>query len=604
MAVFGVPVVREDDALRAVRAASSCANGVPALETELGSGARLEVRIGINTGEVVAGDPAAGHGFVTGEPVARGQAAPAERGRGRSPARRGDARPGRACGRGGTARAAGSSRASATRSAAFRLESVDSEATALPRRDDAPLVGREPSWSGFVPSIAAGRGGGGARLVTILGEPGIGKSRLAREFVAGLADEATVLVGRCPPYGEGITFWPLRELLRQAGRDEGVRDRQQPRDLRRREAACSRSWPPSGRSWLVFDDVHWAEPTFLDFVEYLAAPARRRARSSWSASRDPSSPSSGRPGCRRRRRRSCSSRSRKPTRRMLLEALGAAGSSPHRIAEAAEGNPLFVEQLAAIADEYSAPRDAGSIRGVLHERLDRLEREERSVLERAAVVGRSFSLEAVLDLTPAGRARRRTGATARARPQAVHPARHDRAGRRLSLPPRADPRRRLRRHPQGHARRAPRAHGRPARDAGRRDALIGYHLEQAFRLRRELGTLDPELGARAGPPAPCCGRNERSAAATCPRRSPSRAGAGVAPGRRRGAPGAPDGVGLRPAQVRRLRRCRDRPRRGGRCGRPAPGQSCRAPRRGRAPVRPLSVAEGTTGTRTSDSRAR
>ena len=140
MAVFGVPAVREDDALRTVRAAIELRDAIPALETEL-AGTRLEVRIGINSGEVVAGDPRTGHGFVTGEPVALGkrlqqraaagevvlgettyaliahavEAAPLE--------------PLKVKGKSDEVRA-------------FRLESVDSDATALPRRDDAPLVDR------------------------------------------------------------------------------------------------------------------------------------------------------------------------------------------------------------------------------------------------------------------------------------------------------------------------------------------------------------------------------------------------------------------------------------------------------------------------------
>src|SRR5262249_49096283 len=149
----------------------------------------------------------------------------------------------------------------------------------------------------------------------------------------------------------------------------------------------------------VFDDVHWAEPTFLDFVEYLPAqfgsarvlvlclarPQLAEQRAGWlypPATALVLEPLSEAASLR------------------LVEELGVPPAAHVRIAEAAEGNPLSVEQLAAIAGDDAAPEMPASIRGVLHERLDRLPRQERALLERAAVVGRSFSLEAVEDLTP------------------------------------------------------------------------------------------------------------------------------------------------------------------------------------------------------------
>ena len=130
---------------------------------------------------------------------------------------------------------------------AFRLDSVDADASAIPRNIDSRLIGRMPELerlNSLFEEVAAGRG---ARQVTVIGEPGIGKSRLARAFLAELASDATVLIGRCPPYGEGATFWPLQEVLGQAGRDETVLRARATRYLLLRAGSCS-SWPVSGRS--------------------------------------------------------------------------------------------------------------------------------------------------------------------------------------------------------------------------------------------------------------------------------------------------------------------------------------------------------------------
>ena len=247
----------------------------------------------------------------------------------------------------------------------------------------------------------------------------------------------------------------------------------------------------------VFEDVHWAESTFLDLVEYLGArlgeapvlllclarPQLAERRPAWlqpPADARVLNPLSD------------------ADSQVLLEALGAPAAVRDRIADTAEGNPLFVEQLAAITDERSSPAMPSSIRGVLHARLDRLERAERSALQRAAVVGRSFSLEAVLELTElderehlqarlhelvrkgllrpdragAGEGFRFAHALVRetafdALPKATAAELHERMAARLES------------------------------QAGG-DALVGYHLEQAYRLRRELGRVDRELGARAG----------------------------------------------------------------------------------------------------------
>jgi class 3 adenylate cyclase len=269
MAVFGVPVVREDDALRAVRAAVALRDCAAAFETPIDPELRLQVRIGVNTGEVVAGGSAAGYGFVTGDAVNVGKrleasAAPDEI----------------LLGLETHVLVAHAVESSALEPltlkgkhdplVAYRLISVLADATAIPRRDDAPFVGRAPELDRLRTLFAAVEEGRLARQVVVAGEPGIGKSRLAREFLREVAGEATVLIGRCPPYGEGITFWPLRDVFRQSGRDDGelvgashdvfAAGRRLIEELARERPVV-----------VVFDDVHWAEPTFLDFIEYLAA---------------------------------------------------------------------------------------------------------------------------------------------------------------------------------------------------------------------------------------------------------------------------------------------------------------------------------------------
>ena len=210
MAVFGVPVVHEDDALRAVRAALAVHECVAGLDRE--SDVHLEVRIGINTGEVVTGDPSAGHGFVSGDAVAVGKrleqaAAPGEIVLGESTYRL-------------VEHAVSATpldpltlKGKAEQAIAFRLESVDPAATAIPRRDDTPLVGQQQELE-RLRSAYGEAASSGVRLVTIVGDSGIGKSRLARELLRSLEGEASVVVASCPPYGEGTTFSPIREAFR------------------------------------------------------------------------------------------------------------------------------------------------------------------------------------------------------------------------------------------------------------------------------------------------------------------------------------------------------------------------------------------------------
>jgi class 3 adenylate cyclase len=493
MAVFGVPVVHEDDVLRAVRAAVAVHECVAELDRE--SDAHLEVRIGVNTGEVVTGDPSAGHGFVSGDAVAIGKrleqaAAPGEIVLGETTHRL-------------VAHAVTATqlepltlKGKTSEAVAFRLESVDPAATAIPRRHDTPLVGHEQELerlrSAYHEAASAG-----VRLVTVVGEPGIGKSRLATELVRSLDADATVLVARCPPHGEGTTFSPVKEAFRDAGRDDRALEGSSYEVF----AATRKLFEELARErplLAVFDDVHWAEETLLDLIEHLAVRLGAEpvlllclARPEL-AERRPQWISGGEATLKLGTLSETDSQA-------LLYALGAPPPVRDRIAELAEGNPLFLEQLAAFAGEEGVDVTlSGSIRGVLHARLDRLGPEERAVLERAAVVGRDFSLDAVLRLIPPAEqepAQARVFELVRrgliepdvaepedgfrfqhalireavyeAMPKALRADLHETVGANLDA-----------------------ADGAPA--------LIGFHLERACVLRRELGRRDETLAGRAG----------------------------------------------------------------------------------------------------------
>ena len=493
MAVFGVPVVREDDALRALRAAGAVRECVAELDRD--SDVRLEVRIGVNTGEVVTGDPSAGHGFVSGDAVAVGKrleqaAAPGEIVLGESTHRL-------------VAHAVSATqlepltlKGKSEEAIAFRLESVDPAATAIPRRDDTRFVGQERELE-RLHSAYREASSAGVRLVTIVGDSGIGKSRLAREFIRWLEGRASVLVARCPPYGEETTFSPIHDAFRQAGRDESVLDGSSYEVF-----AATRSLFEQLASeqplLAVFDDVHWAEETLLDLIEHLsmrlgsapvlllclARPELGERRPQWVSRPEATVALQALSGA---------------DARGLLDALDAPAAVRERVAELAEGNPLFIEQLAAFADEQgeNVPL-SGSIRGVLHARLDRLDPDERMVLERAAVLGRSFPLEAVLQLIPADERERaqahvfelvRRGlvrpdvavpgdgfrfqhalireAVYEAMPKALRADLHETVGAWLD-------------------------------DGGAAPAVVGFHFEQTCLLRKELGLRDPTLAKRAG----------------------------------------------------------------------------------------------------------
>ncbi len=264
MAVFGVPVAHEDDALRAVRAAWEMREAVPALG--------LAARIGVNTGEVVAGE---GDTLVTGDAV--NVAARLEQG-----AAPGDVLIGAQTRR--LVRDAVECEPAAIQAKgkgavdAFRLLAVDPVAPAVARHLDAPLVGRERELETLHQAADRSVRESGCHLFTLLGTAGVGKSRLVAEFLVGTG--ATVIRGRCLDYGEGITFWPVVEALKQLGpRADATIDglaagAASPNELFLAIRRLLEEVARDGPLVVVFDDIHWGEPTFLDLLDHIADLSR------------------------------------------------------------------------------------------------------------------------------------------------------------------------------------------------------------------------------------------------------------------------------------------------------------------------------------------
>jgi class 3 adenylate cyclase/DNA-binding winged helix-turn-helix (wHTH) protein len=531
MAVFGAPVAHEDDALRAVRAAEEMNAAVTALDESLerGRGLRFRVRIGVNTGEVVAGEASAGGTFVTGSAVNLGKRIQEL------------AQPGETILSGSTMRLVRDAvevedlgpvevRGSDEPVEAYRLLAVRPGEPGVARAFDTPLVGREKELSALRSAFALAREERRCVFVSIVGAPGIGKTRIARELVEALGEEARVLVGRCVAYGTGATYLPLVDALTGAmeqvaellGDDEiGGRLASLVRGEQTTATAADTAWA-ARRAFealardkpllLVFDDVHWGEPTFLDLLEYLGAwiadapvlllavsrPDLLESRPTWA------DPESGVAPLR------LAPLSHDDTRALVdnLAAESVSDAQREQVTGLAEGYPLFAEQLVAWVEETGGQLDPAAVpptvEALLASRLDRLDPGERAVLERAAVIGRDFWRGAVASLMPPGElAGVGRHLLALVRKAFVRPA--------ASELPAEDA---LRFH---HALirdvayaaipKALRAelHERCAdwldANAGEPDEVVGYHLEEAYRYRIELGDagrITSRIGADAG----------------------------------------------------------------------------------------------------------
>jgi class 3 adenylate cyclase/tetratricopeptide (TPR) repeat protein len=501
MAVFGVPVLHEDDALRAVRAASEILDALP----ELG----VHARIGVNTGEVVTG---------TEERLATGDAVNVASRLERAAA------PGTAVLGEETMRLLRGTidveplplldlKGKSAPVTAYRLLAVNEEA---PRRLDTPLVGRERELRGLRETFARAVADRSCQMFTVLGVPGVGKSRLAAEFFTRV--QALVVRGRCISYGEGITYWPVIEVVTQLGApppgDAGaplrslLGESEEATSADEIALAFRRLLEEHARKQplvCVLDDLHWGEAKFLDLVEHvadlsrdapilllcLARPELLDRRSGWGGGKWNSTTALLEP------------LDSAETDR-LLDALGSGeGELRQRIAAAAEGNPLYLEETVALVRE-SGNGDVAvppTIQALLAARLDQLDPAERSVLERGSVEGRVFHVSAIRALDgqePELSARLvslvrkdlvRPEATWRPGDEAYrfrHILIRDAAYDALPKSVRAN----------FHERIAAWLEDRS--DLGDVDEIVGYHLEQSACYRQELGQPHAALGGRAG----------------------------------------------------------------------------------------------------------
>jgi class 3 adenylate cyclase/tetratricopeptide (TPR) repeat protein len=566
MAVFGIPDVHEDDAVRAVRTADEIRAAIEGLNADLraGSDVSLEVRIGIDTGQVVSGDPQAGEGFATGEAVNIAQRLEAT------------AAPGEILIGDRTLAlvrhvvrseplAAVPVKGSKSPIQAHRLVDIETTPAVRPLRDMTPIVGRSAELATLQSELSNATTNRSARLVTVLGMAGVGKSRLVREFAAAVSRDVTLLRGRCVPYGEGITYWPLAELVRTAAdirkedppdlalaklesivasdpeRDDVVsriagavgltNTNPAPDDVFWAVRRLLRSMAEARPLVVVFEDIHWAEETFLDLIGHvvrwiddtavlflcLARPELLDRRPDW-----PTGPAN---------RNIIELEPLEPVEAMehaaqLLEGEVDA-SLLQRVVDAAEGNPLFTEELInmlvegkqldrnergwRVADNVALELP-DTIQALLAARLDQLPSEERAVAERASVIGRMFERSAVVEISPEAM-KPSVGSHLRSltRRQLVGPYEREDLYRFRHLLIRDAAYDSLPKEERAylHERLADWLERRRTIPTLEAEELIGYHLEQAHRYRVELGYIDEisaALGRRAGEALAAAGR--------------------------------------------------------------------------------------------------
>ena len=516
MAVFGIPRVHEDDALRALRAASEIREQLPAVAEEVG--VELRFRTGVNTGAVVMGE---GENLAVGDAI--NVAARLEQA----------AEPGEIMIGAETlalvrhAVEVGEERLLELRGksepvVAYPLVAVTG---AVERRFSTPMVGRENELEHLRVVFNQAARDRSCRLFTVLGSAGVGKSRLVTEFLDDL--QARVVRGRCLSYGEGITYWPVVEIVKQLGTlPEG--DASRPvRSLLggTDEAAGAEEIAWGFRKLLeqqaqaqplvvVLDDLQWAEQTLLELVEHvaelsrdapllllcMARPELLERRPSWGGGKWNATTVLLEP------------LDAAETEQLLSQLGGVDDELREGIVRVAEGNPLFLEEMLALvrhspAGEVVVPP---SIQALLAARLDQLDPAERAVLERGSVEGRSFHRGAVVAMADAdGRVDQRLLALVRKellRPDRpviegddAYRFRHllirDAAYDALPKATRADLHRRFAQWLEQHG-----------DELVELDEILGYHLEQAARYLEELGRPDPQLALAAGDRLAAAGR--------------------------------------------------------------------------------------------------
>jgi class 3 adenylate cyclase len=558
MAVFGVPLTREDDALRAVRAAQDMRVALQELNEELDAefAVRIRARTGIHTGEIVAAAPAAEQALPLGD--AANTAARFEQAAGSDEILLGDptyrlvrhavrVEPLQALELKGKAEPV----------PAWRLVELVPDAPGLVRHLDAPIVGRGAEMQELRNAFELVATERRCQMVTVIGEAGVGKSRLVRRFHDEFLGRGRVLQGRCRPYGETVTFGPLAEaLLRAAGiedndpTDVGLQklDRlvsgDPDEDRIGNLVAAAVGLAPAGASaeefswgfrrllsWMaarsplvvILDDLQWAAPVLLDLVVQVAEEVTDAQLLVLGMARpDLLGERPGWPGKLLR----LGGLTAEECLALIGHALGGlslASDVARRIAEPAGGNPLFLEELVAMLIEdgslertdgrWTPTRDLGdidvppTIDALLAARLEQLPRDEGMALETASVIGQVFSSNAVAAMADAAaRPRLPVALDALVARDIVQTASEEFAGepalrfRHLLIRDAA-----YRRLPKAsrsdlHEKFAAWLEGEVGERIAGSEEIIGYHLEQAYLLRIELrpgSEEDRALASRA-----------------------------------------------------------------------------------------------------------
>ena len=456
MAVFGIPSLHEDDALRAIRAAHGMRTALSSLNEELERdfGVRLSARIGVNTGEVLVKTGSSDFGRLTGDPVntaARLETA---------------AQPGEILLGADTYALIRDAvdvetlepvalKGKADPVACFRLVDVMAGTASPPRAFTSPMLGRERELEDLRRAFERAAEDRTCLLFTILGAAGAGKSRLTEEFITRVGGSGRVVIGRCLPYGEAITYWPVAQALRDV---LDVHDFDEPEEVMSRlerivaghehgEAVAAGlaqilgiaegHASPEETAWAirrfleilsmdrpviaVWEDVHWAEPAMLDAIDHVAdwahdapimmlctaRPEFLDDRPAWGG------------GKLRAAAMSLPPLDTTTSSELIANLLGGANlptDAVDLVTDAGGGNPLFVEQLVSmLIDDGLVERENGrwrpvgdlsavavppTVAALLAARLERLGVDERHAIGCAAVIGRVFYLSAVRELLP------------------------------------------------------------------------------------------------------------------------------------------------------------------------------------------------------------
>jgi class 3 adenylate cyclase len=566
--VFGVPRIHEDDALRAVRTALEMRDVLEVLNEELERRWKitLATKTAINTGEILTTTTDLDSGPGSEGPTGRsGHIAVGD-------AMNIGARLEQASGPGEIILGESTYRlvrdaievermpplvlkGKSEAATAYRLIGARSDAEAVARRLDSPMVGRRDDLATLRRAFDRTQRDGGCRVVTIMGPAGVGKSRLVKEFHGSVGDEATWLAGHCLSYGEGVTFWPLTEMVRDVAEITERDSKEQARgkitallagaqDARLVASAvgeavglATHQGRPEETFWsirklfesvarerpliAVFEDIHWAERTLLDLVENLGELVRDAPILLICTSRPDLLDT--RPDWAGPKRYEASTIMLSPLPddeaerllRNLVEAGDLGARRMDAIVEAAGGNPLFMEQFVSMLIDEEAPSEGAptpgevadialppTIQALIAARLDRLDPNERRLLESASVVGRVFYRD-ILEGFSDDRSLLGARLTALIRRQLIEPSPSDIAGQEAfrfvhalvrdaayqGIP--------KERRAMLHEQVADWLEGTAGERMHEFEEILAYHLEQAYRYRVELWSPDDATQALA-----------------------------------------------------------------------------------------------------------